>query len=71
MARIFDEYLVGSARAGEPTRLPGFGRRRSSPHPCHLTGSIDNARGAAPTDWIRIDEDQFEFGRCNQAWLNS
>jgi RNA polymerase sigma-70 factor (ECF subfamily) len=56
-ARIFDEYLVASARAGDLRAfelLAGRWHRKLVAHAWRLTGNVEDARDAAQTAWIEI-----------------
>ena len=56
-ARIFDEYLVASARAGDRRDfelLAGRWHRKLVAHAWRLTGNVEDARDAAQATWIEI-----------------
>ncbi|HEY5723684.1 MAG TPA: RNA polymerase sigma factor [Allosphingosinicella sp.] len=56
-SRIFDEYLVASARAGDRRAfelLAGRWHRKLVAHAWRLSGSIEEARDAAQSAWIEI-----------------
>ncbi len=56
-ARIFDEYLVASARAGDRKAFEQLARRwqkKLVAHAWRLTGDIEGARDAAQAGWIEI-----------------
>lgn len=72
-ARIFDEYLVASARAGDRRaleQLAGLWQAKLVAHAWRLTGSIEDARDAAQTGWIEIMRglDRLQDERAFPAW---
>lgn len=57
VARIFDEYLVASARAGDRAafeRLAEHWQKRLFAHAYRLTGDMDMAQEAAQDSWLDI-----------------
>ncbi len=72
-ARIFDEYLVVSARAGDAKAFELLVRRwrkRLIAHAWRLTGDADAARDAAQAGWVEIVRglDRLEDARAFPAW---
>ena len=72
-ARIFDEYLVASARAGDRRaleQLAGLWQAKLVAHAWRLTGSIEDARDAAQAGWIEIMRglDRLQDERAFPAW---
>lgn len=72
-ARIFEEYLVASARAGDRQaleRLAGLWQKKLVAHAWRLTGSVEDARDAAQAGWIEIMRglDRLQDPRAFPAW---
>jgi RNA polymerase sigma-70 factor (ECF subfamily) len=72
-ARIFDEYLVVSARAGDRRsfeRLVQRWQTKLVAHAWRLTGDFDGARDAAQLGWIEIVRglDRLQDERAFPAW---
>ena len=72
-ARIFEEYLVASARAGDRRALERLARswqKKLVAHAWRLTGSTEDARDAAQAGWIEIMRglDRLQDERAFPAW---
>jgi RNA polymerase sigma factor (sigma-70 family) len=72
-ARIYGEYLVASARAGDRRALEQLARlwqKKLIAHAWRLTGSIEEARDAAQAGWIEIINglDRLRDERAFPAW---
>ena len=72
-ARILDEYLVASARAGDRrafAQLVGRWQRKLVAHAWRLTGDIESARDAVQAAWVEIVRglDRLQDERAFPAW---
>ncbi|MDT9600180.1 RNA polymerase sigma factor [Sphingosinicella rhizophila] len=72
-ARILDEYLVASARAGDRRSMEQLVQRwqaRLVAHAWRLTGDFDGAHEAAQLGWIEIGRGlgRLQDGRAFPAW---
>jgi RNA polymerase sigma-70 factor (ECF subfamily) len=72
-ARIFDEYLVASARAGDRRSfelLAERWHRKLVAHAWRLSGNVEDARDAAQAAWIEIARglDRLRDERAFPAW---
>jgi len=72
-ARILDEYLVASAKAGDRRAFAQLGRRwqrRLVTHAWRLTGNIESARNAVQAAWVEIVRglDRLQDERAFPAW---